>query len=294
MAYPYPKRLFPSQLREERVFVVARRHWVASLPILVPTGLLFFVPFIVIAIAGWAGGFVGLETWHRDAIILGTGAFLLFVGIIFMVGWMSYYFDFQIVTDRRVVDIDQHRLFAREINELTYDAIEDIKVYVRGFLGTYLDFGDIEIQTAAQYRNFILEKVPSPHKIARIITDLNAQSNRGVPPDDREPRGPIVGFINGQDILRTAHKPAVMNYERNLEGEMPQEAPPPLPSFPREEPPAKKEKLEEKLSPESSPLPPQAPPEESSSQRPISPSEKTDTFSSSEKEWQEIKPNDQE
>lgn len=196
--------------------MIARRHWFAALAMLIPVSILFLVPFVVLAVIGFSGGLLEFEVWHWDAVIAGCGVFLLFAGFVFMVAWMSFYYDFQIVTDRRIVEIDQHRLFSREISELTYDTIEDIKVSVKGFFGTYLNFGDIEIQTAAEYRNFVLEKVPFPHKIAKVIADINSQCNQGIPPDEREPRGSVVGFINGQDVLRVGHKFAVMNYERNL------------------------------------------------------------------------------
>jgi len=39
-------------------------------------------------------------------------------------------------------------------------------------LGTMLNYGDIQIQTAAEITEFVFESVPNPEKVAKILNDL--------------------------------------------------------------------------------------------------------------------------
>lgn len=215
-SWAVPNQAFPGQLRDERVFVVSRRHIIAFLPFLLLILALILLPFVFLGILGATGILTELTVFLWNVIILATSAYLIFVGVLFMVGWLSYYYDFQIVSDRRLVDIDQHRLFARDINELAFETIQDVNVSIKGFLATYFDFGDIEVQTAAEIRHFTLGKVPMPHRVVKIITDLAEQCRNQVPPEERTPRGEEIGIINYRPVRRGDHIPALMNFEKNL------------------------------------------------------------------------------
>lgn len=255
-SWAVPNQAFPGQLQDERIFVVSRRHIIAFIPFLFLILVLILLPFVLLGILGATGTFAELTASFWNIIILASSAYLIFVGILFIVGWISYYYDFQIVSDRRLVDIDQHRLFAREINELAFEMIQDVNVSIKGFLATYFDFGDIVIQTAGETHYFTLGKVPMPHRVVKIITDLAEQCRNRIPPEDRMPRGEVIGIINYKAVRRDDHIPALMNFEKNLT--LPEEAPsskieepPPIPK-----PPPTEEETEKPKSPEIQPPPP--------------------------------------
>ena len=108
---------------------------------------------------------------------MGIGPAFLFYAVswwlllwtMFAVAWTNYYLDLWVVTDRRIIDIQQHGLWSRKISECRLDRVQDISTEVRGFLPTLLGFGDVRIQTAAEAERFIMKDVPHPYEIKDAI-----------------------------------------------------------------------------------------------------------------------------
>lgn len=171
------KHSFPNQKRDEKVHIFIRRHSLAFLPFLGLILGMFFVWAVIIwaAFNNYPDIFTGTG---RNFLVLGTSAYLLFVLVLFMVGWLDFYFDVHIVTNERVVDIDQFGLFNRRIDELNLDQVEDASSHVKGILGTIFNFGVVEVQTAGTARNFFLEDVPDPAKVAQKILSLSEKVTR--------------------------------------------------------------------------------------------------------------------
>ncbi len=75
-----------------------------------------------------------------------------------------------LITDKRLLDIDQINLFARDISEMRLENIQDMRVEVLGFLATTMDFGNIYIQTAGATDEFAIKNIPHPNKIKDAIS----------------------------------------------------------------------------------------------------------------------------
>ena len=74
-----------------------------------------------------------------------------------------------IVTNDRLIDVEQRGLFTRDIAELRYKSIEDIKVVTSGLIATWLGFGDITIQTAGSRKEFMIKCAKDPLKAKDMI-----------------------------------------------------------------------------------------------------------------------------
>jgi len=103
----------------------------------------------------------------------------MFVCTLAFIGWLDYYLDVAVITNERVVDIDQEGLFNRKISELYLSDVEDVTGTIKGALGTFLDFGDVTVQSAGNQAEFILDKVPHPYKITKLIIDLHQDCLQG-------------------------------------------------------------------------------------------------------------------
>lgn len=189
---------FPSQEGDEAVFVFARPYWFAFLPTL----LIFIFVFIGTVLAQFYTSTqpLGISLYSMNGIIIAIGVFQLASLIIFLVAVLDYYFDVLIVTDRRVVDIDQGQLFYRKISELNLRDVEDISFERNGFFPTLLNYGSITIQTAGEARNFIINNIHFPSEIATVIADLSDQAKAGKPDSLRFPETEILGIIEGEFI----------------------------------------------------------------------------------------------
>jgi len=84
--------------------------------------------------------------------------------------WTQYYLDIWVITDRRIIDIDQKRLFSRSIGSFRLERLQDMNVEIPGFLATIFNYGDIQAQTASgSEEEFRVRNLPDPRRIKATI-----------------------------------------------------------------------------------------------------------------------------
>lgn len=165
------KRLFPAQEEDEKILLILRKHWFTYLIFWVVSFLMILplVIFFALAISG--------PEWLTPVVegisILFSSIYLLLILALMMNGFIDYYLDVYIITDRRIVDITQNGLFKRKIGELNLRQIQDISAQVDGIFPTLLHFGNVNIQTAAEIPNFAFENIAHPYEISKKILDLH-------------------------------------------------------------------------------------------------------------------------
>ena len=74
-----------------------------------------------------------------------------------------------IVTDHRIIDSEQLGLFNRTVAELNIVKVQDVEVKVEGLIATFFNFGNVEIQTAGEDKNFLFKNVPNPIGVKDMI-----------------------------------------------------------------------------------------------------------------------------
>jgi hypothetical protein len=98
-----------------------------------------------------------------------------------------YYLNVQIVTNERIVDIDQSGLLRHETSELHMQKIEDVTTEIVGPMANFFNYGNIYVQTAGERNKFSFESVANPHGLAKAILELYERASRpspgGTPPD---------------------------------------------------------------------------------------------------------------
>ena len=86
-----------------------------------------------------------------------------------MISWTNYYLDVLIVTNKRIIDIEQFGLFSRDQASLPIKNVQDIKVKVVGLIPELLKFGNLDIQTAGEAKEFEIRDLRDPEKVKNII-----------------------------------------------------------------------------------------------------------------------------
>ena len=169
------EQLFPGQHSDETINLFVRKHWIVFISTLIILFLMLLVPFIGILLLRIYYYTIFQGSIINILVILGS-IYILIISGLFLVGFIDYYLDVEIVTNKRLIDVKQINLFSRAIDELELLHIEDISVHQKGILATFLNFGTIYIQTAGANRNFVLSYLPHPQKIARQIMKLSEES----------------------------------------------------------------------------------------------------------------------
>jgi uncharacterized membrane protein YdbT with pleckstrin-like domain len=170
MHFPFLIKIHHGELEKPLIFM--RKHAV----ILIGHSLLYLVlaafPFIALlvlpdVIAGW----LAHEILGPITVLL-LSLFELFVLLLFYSAFMDWYLDIWVVTDERIVDVNQSGVFAREIAELRHDKIQDVSVEQKGFFATVFGYGRIHVQTAGESTKFEFAGIPKPNEVARHILEL--------------------------------------------------------------------------------------------------------------------------
>ncbi|MBU6389733.1 hypothetical protein KGQ71_04450 [Patescibacteria group bacterium] len=190
---------FPGQEANEPVFVFARPYFVAFLPtflvFLVIFAFLFFLEYLLL------NGMVPANDIPLAQIGLAilNGA-QLFALLIFFILIFNFYYTIVIVTDRRLVNIDQEQIFSRRISELQLEEIEDVTSSVNGLLPSVFNYGTVFIQTAGTADNFVMENIRYPREVAALTLSLSEQAKKNDPETSRVPSTPTIGVINNCPI----------------------------------------------------------------------------------------------
>ncbi|MFZ2970973.1 MAG: PH domain-containing protein, partial [Minisyncoccia bacterium] len=95
-----------------------------------------------------------------------------FLWISVFIKWVDYYLDVWIVTDMRLLDIEQVGFFSRKVSEVDLKRIQDITSEVTGMMESMFGFGNVFIQTASEETRFKLKSIPHPVTTRKIIIDL--------------------------------------------------------------------------------------------------------------------------
>lgn len=167
-------KLFPSQLDNETIHLVVREHWFnLFFKILVWT----FFALALILFNRFAHGYVPVifEGSFANITLLFTQVYTLFLTLSLFLIFVFYYLNIQIVTNLRVVDIDQVGLFSHVVSELHLSKIEDVTSQVNGIFGTLFNYGDVFVQTAGAIERFEFSNVPNPGGIEKLLLDLYEQ-----------------------------------------------------------------------------------------------------------------------
>lgn len=165
------RELFPGQDEDEKIYIVVREH-----PVLLFVRVLVWFIFVVILFA-----FKAYVPDLTPSLFTGTAGtvvsviqqvYVMFLALSLFIIFVLYYLNIHIVTEMRVVDVDQVGLFKHQVSILNIGQIEDVTSETSGILGTLFDFGTVFIQTAGARERFELDNVPHPGQLSKIIIDL--------------------------------------------------------------------------------------------------------------------------
>ncbi len=171
------------KLREgEKVLLIRQRH-----PIILKLKIFPFVlVFVAVILIALVLPFISLDEPEWMSLIFEyTGSFnilfyllftsfltlFLFWQCIFVVV-VSYFFDCWIITNQRTIHTELRGLFSRYVSSIYHDRIQDVSVDVKGILPTYLNYGNLQVQTAGKFREFVFYDIPDPYKVKTILIDI--------------------------------------------------------------------------------------------------------------------------
>lgn len=173
---------FPSLKSYENIKLFLRRHWAILFFIYLSFGFLVLIGLMAFY---FADKFFILEENTLNLSLFLLSFYILWAWQFLFRELTDFYLDTWVVTDHRILEIHQLGLFKRDISELRLSKIQDVSVKVEGLLATFLNYGDVIIQTAGATPEFKFEQVPHPQVVKDEILRLYDQFIKQHP-DDQE------------------------------------------------------------------------------------------------------------
>lgn len=164
---------FVQEKLNEHVEYVLRRHWLTFVPSIIIFLVMLAVPVIVYFL---------IQKLFPDLLsgpiifplsVLFASTYGLFSLLFFYVQFIDFYLDLWIITNERVIDVEQKGLFDRTIAELELENIQDVTSNVQGFWGTIFHYGDTFIATASSTDTIIFKQIPKPDFIRQELIRLS-------------------------------------------------------------------------------------------------------------------------
>lgn len=171
---------FSDQFDDEEVLFVFRKH-----PIVMRKGL---VMGMIAILLGTLPAAIKPELgfgWFFGGIGIG-----MFLGVLIMLPyWIGWYYSVFIVTDQRLIQINQKGLFHRGVVDMRLHQIQMVNYEISGLEQTLLGFGTIIMQTLVG--DLVIHAVHHPAKIQKklleILRDLGIDSASYAPLAETSP-----------------------------------------------------------------------------------------------------------
>lgn len=157
---------FFGQRTDEDVILILQRHWfVLAWPFL--KGVLFIAFALILPAIGKVGFYI-----FNSGVI----AFVYIVWLIFWTSYLAYeyinwYRDRFIITNQRIINIDQRSMFSRKVSEIELERVQDISHEINGVFAVTLNFGHVIIQSAGS-KDMAIQDIAHPAELQDIIVRL--------------------------------------------------------------------------------------------------------------------------
>lgn len=105
----------------------------------------------------------------------GVGLFLILIllGIVYGAKIFAvWYYNAFIITNKKIVDIDQRGFFERVVSEAAYEEIQDVSYRRKGIWQTIFRYGDVRVKLAGAEDGFEIRNVRAPAQVEQLIYNL--------------------------------------------------------------------------------------------------------------------------
>lgn len=170
--FALPKKIrFDKQEENEVIELFLRQHPIVNVFWVTASLFLLILPVVFLQL-DIIFGFNFAPQIPVNLLIGGLITYYLLILAYAFEQFLSWYFNVYIVTNMHIVDVNFYSLLSKEVVEISLSDIEVISHNVDGVLGSLFHFGNVHIETAAEQKRILFEKVPRPDLVTDRVQDL--------------------------------------------------------------------------------------------------------------------------
>jgi membrane protein YdbS with pleckstrin-like domain len=156
----------------EELIRETRKHWFLYVTSLLPYALLAVLPYALPNLLQ----FLPPNVMALDFEAVPTAISRPLIGIWLLLVWTSawgsftrYYLNLWVLTNRRIVEIEQRGYFSREVSITFLSRVQDVTTDIHGMLPSLLGIGTIRVQSAGATNEFKMHGIPRPEEMRDLI-----------------------------------------------------------------------------------------------------------------------------
>ena len=149
---------FQGQHKDEEVVLISHQHPFVLLRPAIIAVVFLWIPFLA---------YILLPAGQPLFIIIFVCLLLALSQL--LRGWHVWYNSLMLLTNERLVLVEQRRMFHREFVECTLVSIQQVSHTVDGMLATLFGYGTISVYTAGSHEPFCIRNIPQPYELQQEI-----------------------------------------------------------------------------------------------------------------------------
>ncbi|EKE26741.1 MAG: hypothetical protein ACD_4C00171G0005 [uncultured bacterium (gcode 4)] len=151
----------------ENIKLILKRHWITLM--YTAMHFLFLILSVSLILAFESIIFYLIpENLLNVFLVIYISIFSLFIYI----GWMKYELDLFIITNERIVWIEQKWFLDRNISECSLKDVQEVNARTKWLFSNILDYWLVTIHTASEKSEFEMDFLPIPFENQRKITNV--------------------------------------------------------------------------------------------------------------------------
>lgn len=152
----------------EHTIKIFRKHWLVMFFELLLFVVLAIIPAIALLVA-WSQVSSALIPPMGLVLLILFITWVLMMWLGFFIVFTDYFLDVWILTNQRLIDVDQKGLFSREVATLRIEKVEDVTVDITGIFPSMFNYGNIHVQSAGAEKEFTIRYARNPQQVKHLI-----------------------------------------------------------------------------------------------------------------------------
>ncbi len=151
------------RLREEEKIVMIVRRWL-------PTYLMWYVLIFVLLVGPFFFFFPLMRAGTFGKILFGIS--VIFGVVLWARIWYTWRRDCLVITNVRIIDINQLGFAKRTISEASYERVADVSHLVHGVFHSLFNFGSVKITCGDGSVVLAIDRVKNPKEVHHVISEM--------------------------------------------------------------------------------------------------------------------------
>lgn len=158
---------FEGKLHNEQIYYIFEKHPITDLPEWSMFLILYVFPLMwLLELSTKTTGIINSMLWIFSCF------YFAFLGLFLFISWTNDIFDLFILSDKRLIDVTQHGFLKRKTSIAELHHIQNASFTQKGAIDHILNTGTVEVQTAGNNPDLMMEFLRNPGKVTDLILDF--------------------------------------------------------------------------------------------------------------------------